>query len=77
MKNHWNRVLVEQLGRGWPVEVYVAPLMDKDRIIAILYGDNLPTPDAISETKGLEAFIKVAGFAFGRALFEGRLQRPE
>ena len=76
-ENHWNRVLVEHLGRGWPAEVYVAPLTDKGRIISVLYGDNLPTLDAIGETEGLEAFIKVAGFAFGRALFEGGLQRPE
>jgi hypothetical protein len=76
-EDRWNRVLVEQLGRGWPAEVYVAPLMYKDLVIAMLYGDNLPALDAISETEGLEAFIKVAGFSFGRALFEGGLQRPE
>lgn len=76
-KSNWNQFLVEQLGGEWPTEVYVAPLMSEGRVIAILYGDNLPKQEAIGEIEGLEAFIKVAGFAFGRALLERRLQRPE
>jgi Domain of unknown function (DUF4388) len=73
-KSNWNQFLVEQLGGEWPSEVYVAPLMSEGRVIAILYGDNLHKQEAIGETEGLEAFIKVAGFAFGRALLERRLQ---
>jgi len=76
-KGQWNQFLVEQLGGEWPAEVYVAPLMSEGRVIAILYGDNLPKQEDIGETEGLEAFIKVAGFAFGRALLERRLQKPE
>jgi len=73
-KNKWNQFLVEQLGGEWPSEVYVTPLMSEGRVIAVLYGDNLHQQDAIGETEGLEAFIKVAGFAFGRAVLERRLQ---
>lgn len=76
-KSHWNQFLVEQLGGEWPAEVYVAPLMSEGRVIALLYGDNLPKQEGIGEIEGLEAFIKVSGFAFGRALLERRLQKPE
>ena len=76
-ESRWNRFLVERLGRGWPGEVYAAPLMNEDRIVAILYCDNLPAQDAIGVTEELEAFIKVAGFAFERALLEEKSQRPE
>ncbi len=76
-KSNWNQFLVEQLGREWPAEVYVAPLLSEGRVIAVLYGDNLPKQEAIGETEGLDAFIKVASFAFGRALLERRLQKPE
>ncbi|HXC62588.1 MAG TPA: hypothetical protein VNV63_07930, partial [Nitrospiria bacterium] len=66
--NHWNEFLVERLGREWPVEVYVTPLINEGRVIAILYGDNLPKQEAIGETEGLETFVKVAAF---------KLQKPE
>ncbi len=62
--SRWNQFLVEQLGREWPAEVYVTPLINEGRVIAILYGDNLPKQEAIGETEGLETFIKMAGFKF-------------
>jgi len=67
--------LLNQLGGGSPLEVFVAPLLSDGKVIALLYGDNLPAQEAISETEGLEAFIRVAGFAFGKALLERKLQR--
>lgn len=67
--------LLNQLGGGVPLEVFVAPLLSDGRVIALLYGDNLPAQEPIPGTKGLEAFIRVAGFAFGKALLERKLQQ--
>ncbi len=73
-KNGWNEYLVQQLGGHWPLEVLVAPLVSDGKVIAILYGDNAPHQQKIENTEGLEAFIRVAGFAFGKAILERKLQ---
>jgi Domain of unknown function (DUF4388) len=73
-QSKWHQYFVDQLGKDWPVEVFTAPLICEGRVIAILYGDNIPTKEKIGDTEGLEAFIKVTGFAFGKALLERRLQ---
>jgi Domain of unknown function (DUF4388) len=73
-QSKWHQYFVDQLGKEWPVEIFVAPLVCEGRVIAILYGDNIPDKEKIGDTEGLEAFIKVTGFAFGKALFERRLQ---
>jgi hypothetical protein len=73
-QSKWHQYFVDQLGKEWPAEVFVAPLIAERRVIAILYGDNNPGKEKIADTEGLEAFIKVTGFAFGKALLERRLQ---
>lgn len=73
-QSKWHQYFVDQLGKEWPAEVFVAPLICEGRVIAILYGDNIPHKDKIGDTEGLEAFIKVTGFAFGKALLERKLQ---
>jgi hypothetical protein len=70
----WNEYLVQQLGGHWPLEVLIAPLISDGKVIAILYGDNVPLQKTIENTEGLEAFIRVAGFAFGKAILERKLQ---
>ena len=70
----WHRYFIDQVGGGWPKEVFLLPLLNGAKVIALLYGDNLPLQTAIQETEGLEAFVKVAGFAFGKAMLERRLQ---
>ena len=74
-KETLNTYLFNQLGGGVPLEVFVAPLLSDGKVIALLYGDNLPAQKQIPETEGLEAFIRVAGFAFGKALLERKIQR--
>ncbi|MHB8482458.1 MAG: DUF4388 domain-containing protein [Nitrospiria bacterium] len=64
--NKWNSEIIYRLGGDWPDEVIVAPIISEGRVIAFLYGDNVPLNNAIGETEGLETFIKVAGFAFGK-----------
>jgi hypothetical protein len=73
-KNSLNEYLVQQLGGHWPLEVLIAPLISDGKVIAILYGDNAPRQQKIENTEGLEAFIRVAGFAFGKAILERKLQ---
>ena len=59
----WNTYLVTHLGEGTPVEVFVSPLIQGDRVTAVVYGDNLPYKQLIGDTSALEAFIKIAGIA--------------
>lgn len=70
----WHEYFIDQVGEGWPKEVFLLPLLNGTKVIALLYGDNLPYQTSIQETEGLEAFVKVAGFAFGKAMLERRLQ---
>jgi hypothetical protein len=73
-KNKWNEFLIQQLGGDWPLEVLIVPLRSDGKVIAILYGDNAPQQRKIENTEGLEAFMRVAGFAFGKAVLERKLQ---
>lgn len=59
---NWNNYLVTHIGEGIPAEVFVAPVIDGDWVIAVVYGDNLPSREPIGDTAALEAFIKVVGF---------------
>ncbi len=68
----YNRYLVEQLGGGWPEEVFMAPLMVGSRVAAILYGDNLPELEPIGDTEALEVFLFQAGMMLEKALHERR-----
>lgn len=70
-----NRVVVERLGGLWPVESFLAPIVSADRVVAFLYGDNLPTQTPIGETEGLDAFLRVAAVSLGRTLLQQRIPR--
>jgi hypothetical protein len=73
-ENKWHRHLIDHLSEEWPNEVFVAPVVCVGKVVAILYGDNLPDQEPIRETEGLEAFIKVAELAFSKALLERKFQ---
>lgn len=60
----WNNYLVTHIGEGVPAEVFVAPVIEGDKVIAVIYGDNLPHRRSIGDTAALEAFIKVAGIVY-------------
>ncbi len=70
-----NRTLVERLGGLWPSESFLAPVVTAERVVAFLYGDNLPSSDPIGETEGLEAFLRVAAAALGKTLLQQQLNR--
>jgi hypothetical protein len=73
----WNRNFLDSVGGGSPREAFVSPLISEGRVIALLYGDNLPNQEEIGPTEGLETFIKVAAFAFGKAMLERKLLEKE
>lgn len=69
----WNRYLFEQLGGGIPDEVFLGPIVSEGRVVAVLYGDNLPERRPIGGTESLEIFLSQAGIAMEKALLERKL----
>lgn len=69
----WNDYLFDQLGGERPAEVFVGPLISEGRVVAVLYGDNLPDEKPIGDTESLEIFLSQAGLAMEKALLERRM----
>ena len=72
-KSEWNDYFFEQLGGQRPGEVFVGPLVSEGRVVAVLYGDNLPDEKPIGDTEALEIFLSQAGLAMEKALLERRM----
>ncbi|MBJ6727721.1 response regulator [Geomesophilobacter sediminis] len=70
----WNDVLLKELGEGRPVEAFAAPIVSAGKVVAILYGDNLPNYTPIGETDALEIFLSQAGVAMEKAFLKRTLQ---
>lgn len=70
-----NQLVVERLGGVWPPEGFLMPIVSGDRVVAFLYGDNLPNHSPIGPTEGLEAFIRVAAVALGKTVFHQQMNR--
>lgn len=70
----WHRYLFEQLGGGAPTEVFVGPIVSEGKVVALLYGDNLPEKKPIGDTDALEIFLSQAGLAMEKALLQRRLK---
>ena len=70
----WSGFFLEQLGGGRPVEVFVGPIVSEGKVVAVLYGDNLPEEKPIGDTDSLEIFLSQAGIAMEKALLQRRLQ---
>ncbi len=68
-----HKQFISQIGGEWPSEVFVAPLFDGKTTVALLYGDNLPNQTPLADTRGLEAFVKIAGVAYAKAALEKKL----
>ena len=58
------------LGNELPAEAWVAPILSAYRVVAVLYGDNLPDRAPIGDTRALEVVLDSAGMALDRALLE-------
>jgi CheY-like chemotaxis protein len=68
-----NDYFFNQLGGDRPTEVFVGPLISEGRVVAVLYGDNLPEEKPIGDTESLEIFLSQAGLAMEKALLERRM----
>ncbi len=73
----WINYLFEQLGGQRPEEVFIGPLLSEGRVVAVLYGDNLPEQKRIGDTEALEIFLSQAGLAMEKALLERRLMNGQ
>lgn len=73
----WDQYLREQLGGGTPQELFLGPVISEGRVVAVLYGDNLPEKKGIGDTESLEIFLSQAGLAMEKALLERRLRVKE
>lgn len=72
-KTEWNDYFFNQIGGTFPGEVFVGPLISEGRVVAVLYGDNLPEKKPIGDTESLEIFLSQAGLAMEKALLERRM----
>jgi hypothetical protein len=70
----WNRYIAEHLGGSWPTEIFLGPIVSEGKVVAVLYGDNLPDSVAIADTDSLEIFLSQAGLAMEKALLQRRLK---
>ena len=61
------------LGNDIPQEAFVAPIESANRVVAILYADNLPGNQLLPETGALEVVLHEAGLALDRTLLERAL----
>lgn len=69
----WDGFLCKALGGDIPEEIFLGPIISEGRVVAILYGDNLPDHRPVGNTEALEIFLSQAGLAMEKALLEGRL----
>ena len=67
----WDNYLCDRLGGARPTEVFIAPLVSSGRVVAVLYGDNLPAAEPVGDTETLEIFLSQAGLVMDRTLQAG------
>jgi hypothetical protein len=65
--------LCVMLGNEAPAEAFVAPVESANRVVAILYADNLPSRLLLPDTGALEVVLHEAGLALDRTLLERTL----
>ncbi|MHC1698519.1 MAG: DUF4388 domain-containing protein [Geobacteraceae bacterium] len=74
VRTEWSHYLFEQLGGGEPREIFLGPLVSEGKVVALLYGDNLPEKSPIADTDSLEIFLAQAGLAMEKAHLQQRLK---
>lgn len=72
--SNWNHYLLSQLAGRFPAEVFLGPIISEGKVVAVLYGDNLPETNPIGDTEALEIFLSQAGQAMEKALLLRRLK---
>jgi hypothetical protein len=76
-KDRLMQAMIMEIGGGWPNEIVFFPLVTEERVVALLYCDNLTTGEKLGESEGLEIFIDHAGLALEKSLLQRRLQDME
>ena len=75
--SRWSAFFLGQLGEARPSEAFVGPIVSEGKVVALLYGDNLPEEKPIGDTDSLEIFLGQAGIAMENALLQRRLRERE
>ncbi len=70
----WDERLAAEFGGGFPAEVVVVPMVVSGNVVAVLYGDNLPSGEPIGAIDGLELLMLEAGLAMEKTALEIRLR---
>ncbi len=65
-----DRKLQAQLGGQEPTEVFIGPLVSDGKVVAIIYGDNLPEAREVGNVEAFEVFLSQAGMAMEKVLLE-------
>ena len=65
-----DRKLLSCLGGVEPSEIFIGPLVSEGKVVAILYGDNLPESRLIGNVEAFEVFLSQAGMAMEKVLLE-------
>lgn len=73
-ESRWHNYLFQQLGGGIPGEIFLGPIVSEGKVVALLYGDNLPERLQMGDTDSLEIFLSQAGMAMEKALLQRRLK---
>jgi len=73
----WDTYLVREMGGVEPDEFFLVPVISNGRVVAVLYGDNLPEHRPIPNIAGLEIFVHQAGLAMEKALLERKIMELE
>jgi len=60
--------LLEHLGGGPAAQAVLLPLMSRDQVVAVLYGDNGQSEAPVGDTRGLEIFLGEVGLALEKSL---------
>lgn len=69
-KTEWNEYLIEKLGGSRPIEAFAAPVILQDRVVMVLYGDNVPEPRKLDGLSVLETFLMQTSIAMERMVLK-------
>lgn len=67
-RTEWDEYLMEQLGGRRPIEAFAAPVILQDRVVMVLYGDNVPEPKKLDGLSVLETFLAQTSIAMERMI---------
>ncbi len=71
----WNNELIRKLGGMVPREVIAVPIVVDGAVVAVIYGDNLPSETPIGPTEGLELLMLEAGLIIEKNQLEAQLRK--